>query len=222
MTLRKPPLTAMLAPALGIGLALGGAAGALANDQNLLNDPGFERELAPEDGGWARFDKGWISIDQARTGSRSMFNNGYSRTVPYQPFFEGNVSGSYQEFPATAGSRWRLTGWGMASPALEGAPAFGIVQVSFFDADGNDLGTVETADSDSPPARTSNQVNGGSPVDEWIFLDTGVATAPPGTAVIQAFTLFVDYSGSNVAQGVYFDDLTLCALEEDDDGEGCR
>lgn len=93
--------------------------------------------------------------------------------------------------------------------------------MSFFDADGNDLGTVETAGSTTSRAKTSNEVNNQTPVGEWILLDTGIATAPAGTATVQAFTLYVDFSGSNTAQGVYFDDVSLCALENDDDESDC-
>ena len=94
--------------------------------------------------------------------------------------------------------------------------------MSFFDADGNDLGTVETVGSKIAKAKTSNQVNARTPAGKWVLLDTGVATAPAGTAAVQAFTLYIDYSGSNISQGVYFDDLSLCALGDDDDGQsGC-
>jgi len=194
----------------------------LANGDNLLRDASFEQQLSPEQGGWILFDQSQLSPEQARSGTRSMFNWGFSRTVPSPPFLLGTVSGSYQEFPAGPGSRWQLTGYGMTPTALRGAPAFGIVQVSFFDAKGNDLGTVETADSNTPSAKTSNQLNSQAPAGEWVFLDTGIVTAPAGAATVQAFTLFVDYSGSDISQGVYFDDLSLCALEDDDNtGSGC-
>ncbi len=195
---------------------------AVADGHNLLNDAGFERKLPGKDGGWTLFEDSLYSNDQARTGVSSMFNGGFSRTVAYPPHFIGVVSGSFQEFPAEPGSRWRLTGYGLAATRLQGTPALGIVQISFFDASGKDLGTVETADS-STPAKTSNEVNNQSPGGEWIFLDTGVATAPEGTATVQAFTIYVDYSGANRAQGVYFDDLQLCTAENDaDDLSGCN
>ena len=189
--------------------------GALANDDNPLMDAGFENRLSAAQGGWTPFEKSFYSEDQARSGSQSMFNGGFSRTVPFQPYFVGSVSGSFQEFPADPGSRWRLTGYGLVAAPLEGTPAFGIVQVSFFDADGKDLGTVETRDS-ATQAKTSNEVNQETTPGEWVLLDTGIATAPEDTATIQAFTIYVDYSGSNTSQGVYFDDLTLCVLEDGD------
>ena len=196
--------------------------GVLADTDNLLRDAGFESQLPPAQGGWTLFDGSRYSTQKARSGSRSVFNWGFSRTVPSPPFLLGTASGSYQEFPASPGSRWRLSGYGATQTRLKGAPAFGIVQVSFFDAAGNDLGTVETAGDKNVRALTSNQVNSKSPVGEWIFLDTGVATAPANSAKIHAFTLFVDYSGSETIQGVYFDDIKLCSLETGDDGAGCK
>lgn len=193
----------------------------IAEDADLLQDASFEKRLTPDEGGWILFDESTISRQHARTGTQSMLNAGLSRTVPYPPHFIGTVSGSYQEFPAEPGSRWQLTGYGMAPIALEGTPAFGIVQVSFFDTDGTDLGTVETVDSETSLAKTSNEINSQSPVGEWIRLDTGIATAPAGTATVQAFTLYVDYSGSDTSQGVFFDDLRLCALGDDDE-PGCE
>ena len=195
----------------------------LANGDNLLRDAGFETKLSPEQGGWILFDESRYSTAQARSGNQSMFNWGFSRTVPSPPFLLGTVSGSYQEFAAAPGSRWRLTGYGVTPIALKRAPAFGIVQVSFFDDKGEDLGTVETADSKTPRAMTSNQINSQTPAGEWVFLDTGVVTAPANSVKIHAFTLYVDYSGSEISQGVYFDDLKLCALDDSDsDGSSCN
>lgn len=195
--------------------------GTLADD-NPLKDPSFELRLAPDQGGWKLFEHSMFSSDQARLGDRSIFNWGFSRTVPFPAVLFGNASGTYQEFPAEPGSRWRLTGFGKITSRLKGTPAFGIVQVSFFDARGNDLGTIETAGNMTTRAKTSNEINSQSPVGEWIFLDTAVATAPEGTATVQAFTLYVDYSGSGISQGVYFDDLRLCALADGSDDSDCR
>lgn len=192
-----------------------------ANNENPLRDASFELQQSPDQGGWTLFDNSSFSADEARSGDQSMFNWGFSRTVAYPPYFIGTASGSFQEFPAGPGSRWQLTGFGVTPTVLDGKPAFGILQVSFFDAQGNDIGTVETADSSTPRAKTSNEVNSLTPAGEWTFLDTGIATAPAGTATVQAFTLYVDFSGSNTSQGVYFDDLSLCALDDDDE-TGCE
>ena len=200
--------------ALLYALLLGLSQAAPGADDSYLKDASFELQLPAAQGGWNLFDQSRFSSKVARSGSMSLFHWGFSRTVTTPPFLAGSVSGSYQEFAAAPGSRWRLTGYGQTPTILEGKPAFGIVQLSFFDSRGNDLGTVETGDSKTQKAKISNQINSQTPAGEWILLDSGVATAPDNAATVQAFTLYVDYSGSNTSQGVYFDDLTLCALEE--------
>lgn len=190
----------------------GAPSAALGENNGQLKDAGFELQTAADEGGWRLFEISLFSKNHARSGSQSMFNGGFSRTVPFQATFVGNASGAYQVFPAVAGSRWRLTGYGLTPATLEGTTAFGVLQVSFFDVNGKDLGTVETAGG-TTKAKTSSQVNRRSPVGEWISLDTGIATAPEGTAMIHAFTLFVDFSGSDRTQGVYFDDLSLKLLD---------
>ena len=190
----------------------------VADEHNPLVDASFELKTSPSEGGWTLFDESVISNAHARSGERAMYNAGLSQTTTYPPYFVGMASGSFQEFPAEAGSRWQLTGYGMTPDGLDGTPAFGIVQVSFFDADGQDIGTVETAGGSTSKARVSNEVNNQTPAGEWTYLDTGIATAPEGTASVQAFTLYVDYSGTNKSQGVFFDDLTLCEVEDDESG----
>lgn len=165
--------------------------------QNILIDPGFELQTPPSAGGWISFG-GFFSTEYAHTGEWSMFDVGYF-----------SVPGTYEQFPAAPGSQWRMTGYGLTPSPLLGNPAFGLIQVTFFDIFGNNLGTVETAGTGTP-AKTSNLVDGSATPGEWIFLDTGIATAPAGTAYIQAFTIYVDFSG--YVQGVYFDDLNLRVL----------
>ena len=214
--------SAIVPCALICALLVSAPQASLGDDDSLLQDASFELELPADQGGWSLFEVSLFSQDQARSGDQSMLNAGLSKTVGHHPYFIGVVSGSFQEYPATPGSRWRLTGYGLADNQLRGTPAFGIVQVSFFDADGKDLGTVETAGG-TTKAKTSNEVNNQTPAGEWTFLDTGIATAPAGTATVQAFTIYVDFSGTNTTQGVYFDDLSLCALEDDDDESNrCR
>ncbi len=185
--------------------------------ENVLQNAGFESELSPEVGDWVLFDGSRLSTDHARSGSRSVFNWGISRNRPAPPYLTGRASGSYQEFFAAPGSTWRLTGFGMTANRIRGYPAFGILQISFFDAEGKDLGTVETEDNRTTRAKISNEVNRNAEPGEWVALDTGVATAPAGTATVQAFTLFVDYSAAAILQGVYFDDLSLCETNESGD-----
>ncbi len=203
--------------ALSIALLAAFASGAaVADEHTALVDASFENRTPRTEGGWTLFDQSAVSSEHARSGERAMYNAGFSQTTTYPPYFVGMASGSFQELPAEAGSRWQLTGYGMTPVTLSGAPAFGIVQISFFDAEGNDIGTVETAESSTSKAKTSNEVNNQTPAGEWTFLDTGVATAPEGTTSVQAFTLYVDYSGTNRSQGVFFDDLTLCEVSSDE------
>ena len=216
----KRTTDALFTAALGVMLACG-TAPAVADEFNPLKDESFELRLPADQGGWETFGPSRFSEDHARQGNRSMFNGATSKTVAYPPYFVGTVTGSFQEFPARAGSRWRLTGFGLAAEGLVGTPAFGIIQLSFFAANGDDLGTVETVGSTTAKAKLSNEINNQSPVGEWIALDTGIATAPEGAATVQAFTLFVDYSGSDTFQGVYFDNLNLCALQ-DGDASQCK
>jgi hypothetical protein len=168
---------------------------ACGREGNRLTDPGFEGLIAGAEGGWNLFGASFSSA-RARRGAFSM----------RVPAFYG-VNGSYQQLAAAPGSRWRLQGYGLAPVALQGSPAFGLVQISFFDAAGNDLGTVETAGGPDR-AKTSNRIDSSTPAGQWTALDTGTATAPAGTASVQAFTLYVDFSGYG-GQEVDFDDLML-------------
>jgi hypothetical protein len=163
---------------------------------NLIVDPGFEHQTPPDAGGWILFG-GQFANNFARSGNGSMLVAGAN-----------NVPGTFQQFPAAPGSKWQMTGYGMTPVPLFG-PAFGFIQVTFFDIFGNDLGTVETTGNPFP-AQTSGPVDQASKPGEWLFLDTGTATAPAGTAFIQAFTLYVDFTG--YFQGVYFDDASLEVL----------
>lgn len=192
---------------LGIAILVG-SPGLRADEHNLLTDPGFESPTTTDGSRWQLFQVSMFSKNYARSGERSMYHGGFSRSIAYPPYTIGNDSGAFQEFPATAGSKWRLTGYGLTPTKLLGSPAFGLIQISFFDDNDQDLGTVETK-GNAVRAKLSAEINAGSAVDEWIFLDTGIATAPEGTAIVRAFTLFVDHSGSAKSQGVYFDDLTV-------------
>jgi hypothetical protein len=161
--------------------------------QNLLADPGFETQT-----GWTLFNGAAYSTNYAHSGSWSMLD----ATV-------NNVPGSFQQLAASPGMKFDLTGYALTPTPLLGSPAFGIVQITYFDSANNNLGTVETSPGN---AKTSAQVNGGTTPGVWTFLDTGIATAPANTAYLQAFTLYVDFSGN--PQGVYFDDLSLVQIPE--------
>ncbi|HWX22124.1 MAG TPA: PEP-CTERM sorting domain-containing protein [Candidatus Binatia bacterium] len=165
---------------------------------NILIDPGFELQTPPGSGGWNLFNGAAFSSAYARSGTWSMLDAAFN-----------SVPGSYEQFNAAPGMKFELTGYGMTPAPLVGSPAFGILQITYFDSANNNLGTVETSPGN---ALASGQVNGGTTPGVWTFLDTGVGTAPANTAFIQAFTLDVDFSGNH--QGVYFDDLNLIQVPE--------
>jgi hypothetical protein len=171
-----------------------------ASGANILVDPSFELQTPPGSGGWSLFNGAAFSTDVAHTGTHSM-----------KDFTANNVPGSFEQFPAAPGQQWEVTGFGLTPAVLVGNPGFGIVQFSFFDAANNNLGTVETGAGN---AKTSAQVNSASPLNQWIALDTGIATAPANTAFVQAFTIVVDFNSPPAGEGVYFDDLTLQQVPE--------
>lgn len=156
--------------------------------QNILINPGFETQT-----GWNLFNGAQYSTNFTHSGTWSMLDMTLN-----------NVPGSFEQFAASAGQKYDLTGFALTPTPLLGSPAFGILQLTYFDSANNNLGTVETSPGN---ALTSLQINGGTAPGVWTFLDTGTATAPANTAYLQAFTLYVDFSGNN--QGVYFDDLSL-------------
>jgi hypothetical protein len=170
---------------------------------NVLVDPRFERQTPPDQGGWILFG-GAFSTDQARSGHWSMLDR-------FCGVYGG--LGSYEQFPAAPGSRWRLTGYGLVPASIVGDPGaiFGIIQVTFFDASGNDLGTLETVGAPFP-AKTSAHLDAMTFPLQWQFLDTDAVTAPAGAAFVQAFTLWIDFTGRGECQGASFDDLRLDVL----------
>jgi len=165
---------------------------------NPLVDPGFETQIPfglpwHWGTGWDLFGSAFFSNNFARSGHGSM--------LIADPSWQGG--GSYEQFPAAPGSRWRLTGYGFTPVQLEPGP-WGFVMVSFFDIYGRDLGTVETS---GWGGKTSAFVDSTTAPGTWTLLDTTTATAPDGTAFVQAFTLSV-----GAPQGMYFDDLSLAIL----------
>ena len=178
------------------------------NAQNLLSDPGFESgTFVPSGvGGWGGFNGAAFSTTVHRTGTMSMFDANVN-----------NVPGSFQFLPAAPGSQWDLTGYGLSTglPPQSSGPVFGLIQVTFFDGpngSGNNLGTVLTSPGN---AQTSANIDSSSPLNSWIFLDTGVATAPAGAQSIAAYTIFVNFTSLvPTPLGAYFDDLSLTQVPE--------
>ena len=50
-----------------------------------------------------------------------------------------NVPGSFEQFAASPGMQFDLTGYGLTPTPLLGSPAFGILQITYFDSANNNL-----------------------------------------------------------------------------------
>lgn len=169
---------------------------------NLLADPGAEQGLtAPNPNptsqvGWSFFNGAGFSTAFALSGTQSL-----------ALVTQNGVPGAFQQFAASGGQAWTMSGFGMTPTLLNGAPGFGLLQITFFDGPngtGNNIGTVETSPGN---AFGSAQVNGASAPGVWNPLSV-TAHAPATAQSMQAFCLVVDF-GSAGPEGVYFDDLTL-------------
>jgi hypothetical protein len=173
---------------------------------NLLTDPGAENATtAPNPNptsipGWSFFNGAAFSSAFAHSGTNSLGDVGGGGF---------QVPGDYQQFAATAGQQFTMTGFALTPTAIAGGANFGQLQITFFsgpNGTGSDIGTVETG---GVGAKASAQVNSTSPVGVWIPLSV-TATAPAGAQSMQAFTIVIDQN----ATAVYFDDLTLDLIPE--------
>lgn len=169
---------------------------------NLLTDPGAEQGIsAPNPNptsipGWSFFNGAGFSSAFALSGTQSL-----------ALVTQNNVPGAFQQFAASGGQAWTMTGFGMTPTLLNGNPGFGLLQITFFsgpNGTGTDLGTVETSPGN---AFASAQINNTTTPGAWTPLSV-TAHAPAGAQSMQAFALVVDFNSTGV-EGVYFDDLTL-------------
>jgi hypothetical protein len=166
------------------GLCIGGflAYGALAD--NLLTNPGFEAGLS----GWITFGNVFAEaanppqfVPNSGNGLMSMFGN-----------FSGgfNVSGLFQEFPATPGSEWLLdvysrhfsgdaiTGDGPGGPAPN--DNWVVQKIVFKDAADVEIGAVESIILDGTFA-----------TDVWHDNAPITGIAPAATVQVEAFFLYL-------------------------------
>ncbi len=186
-----------------------------ASAQNLLVDPSFELNTAPSAGGW--------NLGGARS-------TAFSRTPATPPTgghsnrlgaggvvlsFEGPLNPNLTNI--AAGAKFDFTGYGLVTNSMTNG--FSGIQATFFSAAGVNLGTVETSPG---TAIFSNQINSNNTTIStgvagnqfWIPLDTGVFTAPAGTAYMDVYTISVNVAEVNGAAGTWFDDLSLVAVPE--------
>ncbi|MGA0059152.1 MAG: hypothetical protein ACO3RU_06155 [Planctomycetota bacterium] len=165
---------------------LAGAAlahGLSAQGNNLLTNGDFD-QLGGGLAGWGAFGNSYGEASappaiEPRSGTHlaKMFGN-----------FSGgfNVSGIFQSFPAAAGETYTLDCW---SRHYSGDPMVGtgapnsnwvVQKIAFFDAGGNEIGAGEGTVCDAT-----------FPTDVWIDNAPVSATAPLGTASVQALILYL-------------------------------
>jgi hypothetical protein len=173
--------------------------------QNLLVDPSAESQIStpnPATGygqGWSFFNGATFSSAQAESGSWSIAEQGRGGY---------SVPGTYQQFAATAGQQFTMSGFGLTTAALTGGD-FGLLQITYFsgaNGTGSNLGTVETSPGNADGSAV--QINGTSALNTWIPMSV-TATAPTGSQSMQAFAITIDPVAMTAP--IYFDNMTLTA-----------
>lgn len=181
--------------------------------QNLLNDPYFASGtfVSGGVGGWSPFNPPQSIFSTAYTFGPTTYS---MELVGYGGY---SVPGAYQTLPTAAGDEYDLTGFSYAATAPPAGTDFGILQITFFsgpNAGGNNLGTIDVSNGNTPTgagnAQVSNQINSSSPAGTWISMDTGIAEAPAGAESLAVYALVIDQNATTV----YFDDLSLTAVPE--------
>jgi PEP-CTERM motif len=188
-----------------------------ASAQNLLIDPSEEIGTAASAGGWNTTFGGVRSTAFSRTPATPPAGGHSIRDAAggVPDTFQGPTNPNLTN--VTAGAQFDFTGFGLVTNSI--VSGFGGIQASFFSAAGVNLGTVETSPGN---AKFSNRIDSNNVVistgvlgnQTWIPLDTGVFTAPAGTAYLEVFTINVNLVESNGSAGVWYDDLSLVAVPE--------
>ena len=186
-----------------------------ASATNLLIDPGLELQTPGTGNGT---NGGWNAANGAV--KNSTFTNhtvgGHLalRLPPGAssvPLIWENVGTITGVGAVSAGMQFDLTAYGFITNTITTGRA-GIQATFFGGASGtNNLGTVETSPG---TAKFSNNIDSNSAVNTWISLDTGVFTAPAGTAYMQVYGIgiFLQPNGNSVWEDDF--DLELVAVPE--------
>src|ERR1017187_2661834 len=189
-----------------------------ASAQNLLIDPSMELNTAPASGGW-NLGGAIRSTAFSRTPATPPAGGHSWRlgtgTNAVNIAYQGPLNPSLTNI--TAGSQFDLTAYGLVTNTINSG--FAGVQASFFSASGVNLGTVETSPGN---AIFSNKIDSNNVVIStgvvgnqfWIPLDTGVFTAPAGTAYMDVYAISVNLLEQGGSAGVWIDDLSLVAVPE--------
>jgi PEP-CTERM motif len=174
--------------------------------QNLLTDPGFELQTsAPNPNptgipGWANFGGAQFSTNYAHSGSWSLYtpDNGGGYSVP----------GTYQDFAASPGQIFTLSGWVYTPNVLPTlGNDFAIFQLSFFTGAPPNNYAVG-ADGPAVGVNIGQPAGGGGvplPQGVWTFASVS-ATAPAGANSMGAYILDIN---ADANADFYFDDMSL-------------
>ena len=180
---------------------------------NLLIDAGFESGAPTQPnpvplpggvgGGWATFNGATFSTSHPEIGT-------YSLQGLQGAGAAWNFEAAYQVIGGViAGQQFTLSGDYMTTTGL-GSYAGAFIQLTFFDAAGTDLGTVETGGSGANALHFNPAAN-----DTW-FATSVTATAPAGAAYVAPYLAFM-MDGSQASQvDLYWDNgmLTATAVPE--------
>jgi PEP-CTERM motif len=178
--------------------------------QNLIVDPGFESGAAGQPnpipipggagGGWAVFGGATYSQAHPETGLWSMQESqgagqAWNFSAPYQVI--GGVS---------AGQQYLLTADYMTTTGITEAPSGyipAVIQLTFLDASGADLGTVET----SPGIAKAVQYMPAA-INTW-YQGVVTATAPAGAVYVAPYLAFMEDGSQTGADTLFWDNASL-------------
>jgi hypothetical protein len=188
-----------------LGTSIVAAALSLSVQANLLTDPGFESGAPSQPnpipipggvgGGWAVFNGASFSAAAAETGSW-----GIQETEGIGQAW--NFEAPYQVTTAGAGGVYTLTADFMTPTGITSSgyvPA--VIQLTFFNAAGADIGTVETGGVGAK----ANQYN---PTGLWQTASV-TATAPVGAAYVGSYLAFMEFGNQTQADTLYWDNANL-------------
>lgn len=183
---------------------------------NLLANPGFETdavfgaEPSPFVTDWSAFNgMSTASADLApvRSGVGSLWAPGFGAfSVPV----------AFQNFPANPGEIWDLQGYFLTPETLPADATNALLKIVWNDELGAAIQAGEvligTDDGpDFPGVASVPRLNSTSAPNTWHFTQVR-AVAPPGTASVDLFAIFVDPTDAGTA---YFDDLVGTMITEE-------
>ena len=177
---------------------------------NLLVDPGFEAAptqpnpiLLPggADGGWsATFNGAAYSSVAAETGNVGLL-------MTEGPGSAWNFEGAYQVVSGvSAGQKYTLTEDFEAASSFSSTYGPAFIQLTYFNAAGTDLGTVETGGSGANAIHFI-------PTANWATYSVS-ATAPAGAVYVAPYVAMMENGSQTTTETIYADNGTLTLVPE--------